>query len=85
MRLRLTDGRIVPADSLHDCGCITHSGPHWLHMDQMWKQANAELKARGTTLALMGFIQEEQARLAEKLQQMTVNGVAEVLPDEPAG
>jgi hypothetical protein len=26
-----------------DCGCLHHEGPHWKHMDALWKQKNHEL------------------------------------------
>ena len=38
MRAELESGKII--DLVRDCECITHDGPHWLHMDQLSKQRN---------------------------------------------
>ena len=47
----------------NDCGCITHSGPHWLHMDRIWHENNQKMLRDGN---LRGFLTEEIARLKEK-------------------
>lgn len=36
MKARLTDGSVV--DLPRDCDCLTHAGPHWLHLDTLNKQ-----------------------------------------------
>lgn len=28
---------------MKDCGCMTHEGPHWQHMDAIWKEKNHAL------------------------------------------
>lgn len=77
MFLKMDDGRIV--DAVKDCECCTHDGPHWLHMDKIWKSKNRVLLEQGTELATLGFIKEEQARLAQKLYEMKSRGVVEIL------
>lgn len=62
-----------------DCGCLTHDGPHWRHMDALWAARNRALLERARTmvvrtpedywrcyLALLAFAQVEQRRLADK-------------------
>lgn len=79
MKLRLTDGRIVPAEK--DCTCLDtiHIGPHWLYIDNLRRVRNSRMLDTGN---VRGFIQEEIPRLREKEYQMRMLDVAEVIPDE---
>ena len=65
-----------------DCECLTHDGPHWLHMDEVSKALNRPLLESGTFLSLHGFAKEEAARLREKLYQMTSRNIAKLLPND---
>lgn len=60
-----------------ECGSAEHAGPHWRHMDALWREKNREILRRAhasmaagnhmdARLALHGFGQEEERRLAEK-------------------
>lgn len=49
----------------NDCGCIGHEGPHWLHMDKLWREMNRKLLDGGDSLGMIGFAKEEIARLNE--------------------
>lgn len=44
MRALLTNGEIV--ELAKDCNCITHEGPHWLHMSQIDKELNHKVLPR---------------------------------------
>jgi hypothetical protein len=58
-----------------DCECITHDGPHFLHMDALdWERNLKHLKAGG----VRGFVVEEQARLREKLWHMERLGISHI-------
>ena len=63
--------------SRKDCTCLTHEGPHFLHMDTLWKQKNHELLEQAVryeesgmyveALAILRcYDQEELRRLKEK-------------------
>lgn len=68
-----------------DCGCITHDGPHWLHMDRVKFQMDLDILKRGGRLAFHAFAVEEAMRLADKrleLQRLVKREDAPiVLPD----
>lgn len=60
-----------------DCACATHEGPHWLHMDALWRARNRAILQRmrdalaagnhwDASLAAFAFAREEECRLAEK-------------------
>lgn len=64
-----------------DCDCITHEGPHYLHMDRLWREQNREHLERlkrdvetnnraDAPLAAQAFALTELARLKEKEFQM---------------
>ncbi len=76
MKLRLTDGRIIPAEK--DCGCLeaVHAGPHWLYMDDYLRATSNRLLAAGN---VRGFIVAEITRLKEKEYQMSIRGVVEII------
>lgn len=77
MKLRLTGGAVVVA--VKDCECVTHEGPHWIHMDALWHERNRELLKKGSYLALLGFTKEEAARLKQKQHDMASYHVSEIL------
>jgi len=75
---RLTNGSIVPL--LKDCGCGTHDGPHWLHMDRIDRDQNKSLLDGATSSAeIKAFMEAEQRRLAEKLREMKARNIEEIL------
>ena len=76
IRFKLADGSIV--DAVKDCDCITHAGPHWLHMDALTARLNAPLATAGG-LAPISYSQNELARLREKRYQMERQGIVEIL------
>ena len=66
---------------MNDCGCITHQGPHWLHMDLLDRERNLKLLERlvravemrnadDHALAHQAWLQAERMRLREKLYHM---------------
>lgn len=57
----------------HDCGCQTHSGPHWLVYDLDWRESNADLL--WPSLSLAGFAAEEADRLRDLGREMEIHGV----------
>jgi hypothetical protein len=80
IRARLATGEIVVLPK--DCECLTHDGPHWIHMDKLAQETNHEYLQQGMTgceLALRAYIQEERARLRNKLYNMERLGISEIL------
>jgi hypothetical protein len=76
-----------PANQKHikssdqDCDCIDHTGPHWKHMDNLWRARNRGYLAivqdesrplENRELAYFAFCQEEGLRLKEKLLHIKV-------------
>lgn len=95
----LTDGRIVPLDGPCEAGCITHTGPHWLHMDEYERATNLKLlgmaerqakSARTYTEALMvevylhRFAELEAVRLQSKSHEMKRAGIVRLIEDGEA-
>ncbi len=74
MKAKLTDGTIIGLAK--DCECITHSGPHWLHMDTLDKEQATEMLERGN---VQGHISLELARLDRKLDEMISRGPEEIV------
>lgn len=83
---RLKNGRVIRFPK--DCGCATHDGPHWLHMDRTSRAINVRrVLDRGANLdmlTLMGFGQEERARLSELGFQMRRHQVEQMFTDDDA-
>jgi len=87
---RLTCGRLVRLTK--DCGCITHEGPHWLHTDRAYREANRKLVLDafakspgiygGVLGAMRGFAGEERARLNAKLFAMKSRGISELFTED---
>jgi len=80
MKFKLRDGSIVEARA--ECSCGTHTGPHWLHMDRIWKADNAQLERIGTPQALLGYMAAESHRLRDKADTMERKGIVEIIYDE---
>jgi TusA-related sulfurtransferase len=74
MQAKLESGEVI--ELVKDCECCTHSGPHWLHMNDLWKHRNSELLQQGS---LQGHIEEELRRLAEKEHELVSRGIVEIL------
>ena len=74
MKAKLESGEII--ELVQDCECITHSGPHWLHINDMWRNRNSELLHQGN---LRAHIEEECRRLAEKEHELVSRGIVEIL------
>lgn len=70
MQAKLTTGKII--ELKQDCSCITHTGPHWLHMNDLWRERNRSLTG-------LGLYQEEIRRLDEKEQYMISLGIEEII------
>jgi hypothetical protein len=79
-----------------DCGCVTHTVPHWLHADALWRAANRrildDLKAVAANaktrtdydraIALRhAFATEDLARVREKLAAMRSRGIEQIPPE----
>lgn len=58
-----------------DCGCVTHEGPHWLHMDNLDR---AEVKRMLDSGNPRGAIVLDLARLGRKRYEMESRGLTEV-------
>lgn len=86
VRAVLTDGRTVELEK--DCDCALHAGPHWLHMDRLWRVLNRQLVSPdGKTevqrhYGILGFSMEEAVRLDVKLRHMQRTGIARLIEDE---
>lgn len=70
------DGRVIVLEK--DCGCLGHDGPHWLHMNDLWRASNRTLlpildascpEATWTPL-FAAYAEQEHLRLTEWLWQM---------------
>lgn len=80
IRARLEDGNVVTLNK--DCDCVIHSGPHWLHMDDVDKRLNAPLREwamQGDLLGFHAYAQAELRRLGDKRCEMERNHIVEIL------
>lgn len=68
----------------HDCHCVTHSGPHWLHLDAMDRWAAWRfLAAAGANMqSLRGYAQMERERFGRLHREMSSRGVHALDPAE---
>lgn len=80
MQAELVNGSIIELQK--DCDCITHDGPHWLHMDRVWHAINQELLNIGTRMACDGFAKEDLARLQFKRREMERQGIKRLIESE---
>lgn len=82
---KLPDGTLIQLKK--GCGCIDHNVPHWVHVDQLWRDSNRKLmSADGKTAVqhyygLQGFAIEEAARLQAKLADFRANGIVELVSE----
>lgn len=61
----------------NDCGCAGYDGPHWLHENLEAMERNLALLERASSsLALLAFGREEEARLADLENGMRSAGMA---------
>lgn len=62
-----------------DCTCVDecHLGPHWLHMDFMDRERNAEY-VKPPMGSMLAFVQEESQRAGELLKHMTRLGIEDM-------
>lgn len=74
IKAKLTDGTII--ELVKDCECIHHSGPHWLHANDLDKVQSKRLLDAGN---ILGHINNELARLADKEYQMVSRGIEEII------
>lgn len=63
------------ADLPKDCGCITHDGPHWLHMDLMDRERNARLLWPPSESSYLAYAQAEARRLSALAEEMERAGL----------
>lgn len=83
---RLANGAIV--ELRKDCECMTHKGPHWLHMDYLDRLAAQKLfmdcrSSRTPAVCYDAYIREELTRVRAKRQEMTQQGIEELLWERP--
>lgn len=71
-----TDGKTITLEQ--DCNCITHKGPHWLHMDAIDKRLNASLLGGGP-LQLQEHARLELSRLKSKREKMETLGISRII------
>ena len=76
---RLTDGSIVRAEK--DCSCVTHDGPHWLHMDDLDKKRVQPFYESKQGFAIVAL---ELHRLREKARYMEAHHIDEVIRGDRA-
>ena len=74
VKARLTTGEIIELPK--DCECITHEGPHWLHLDRIDRQRAAEALESG---AYTRHIALSLERLQRKEAHMVRLGIEEIL------
>lgn len=79
MKAELENGEIITLEK--DCDCITHEGPHWVHLDRIYKEKNQIILSRGGRYSVEAFCQEECARLDEKERQMKQRGILRIYGD----
>lgn len=88
IRAKLEDGSVV--ELAQDCECVTHKGPHWLHMNRIEEEQNLR-EAGPDAIALAGalapalarhFAQAEVRRLNSLIAAMVERGIVRVLGEE---
>lgn len=97
MHAELTDGTII--ELTQDCACLSHTGPHWLHMDELTREKNREALDRTSKMSAQDidavqaiqcralfdhFAKVEIIRLDTKLREMTSRGIKRIIrPGQP--
>lgn len=74
IKAKLTDGTII--ELVKDCECIHHSGPHWLHLDDLDKRRAKEFLDRGCVEACITL---ELERLDRKLFELESRGIEKII------
>jgi len=77
MKAELENGTIVDLEK--ECGCITHEGPHWIHMDKMDRERNKKLLMIGGDLATRGFLIEDLERVKQKRRNMELRKIRRLI------
>ena len=84
IKYQLKDGSIVEAKQ--DCGCVIHTGPHWVHMDEFDKARNLRmLEAMGgheDPIARERFAQYELIRLRAKKYNFELRNISRIIREE---
>lgn len=73
MKTITAGARVTIDENARDCPCVTHTGPHFLHMQRLWKTRNHRLG-----FGSPGFIAEESRRLSELADECVKLGVTHV-------
>lgn len=97
MHAESTNGTII--ELTQDCACLTHTGPHWLHMDEFTQAKNRETLTRANEMAaqrldaaqaiqcralLDHFAKVEVLRLDDKTREMARRGIRRIIrPGQP--
>ena len=78
MKAKLDDGTII--DLVKDCDClIDHNCPHWLYINDYWKQKNDLILRKDNLLSSLAYVKEENARLIDKIYQMESRHIVEII------
>lgn len=79
MKARLKSGEII--ELVKDCECITHEGPHFLHMNSLDKEQSQkylDMKTNGGSLA---FAQNEINRLNRLFCELRARKIVELIEE----
>lgn len=69
MKAELINGTIV--ELAKDCECLTHEGPHWIHMDRLWYERNMTLlDGEWSQQKAFALASQELLRLTDKSKTM---------------
>lgn len=83
----LTTGETVQLEK--DCDCLTHEGPHWLHMDAIARLFHEETMrhAEGplAEFVLIQVAEQEAERLKRKADKMKELGIVRIYWEEVNG
>ena len=83
IKAELTDGSIIALDGPCEAGCITHTGPHWLHVDRIERWMNDVERFNTVSPVLIRRLAElEIKRLQEKRRHMQNAGIARLIRDD---
>lgn len=81
MRAELTNGETI--ELTKDCECVTHDGPHWLHMDRLWHDRNMQLlDGEWSQQKAIALATVELQRLLKKGSNMHRLNIKRIIPTE---
>jgi len=81
MKAELTNGTTI--ELVKDCECLTHDGPHWVHMDRLWYERNmALLNGEWSQQKAFALASQELHRLTDKRRTMERLGIKRIVPSE---